>query len=231
MSVTTPTVSPAVSPAAALPADPAVRRTRALLTAGAAAGPLWAAVSLAQAVARDGYDITRHPLSMLANGGPGWIQITNFVVTGLLAIAGSAGLRRALRGRPGGIWAPRLLLSYGVGTVLAGVFVVDPGDGFAGAPAGVPETVSAASAAHMAAGSLTFISLIAALYVLGRAFARGGERGLAAVSLAAGTALLAGNVWAMSGGAGGSLAIASGGITAMVWASVISGRLSRGLTA
>jgi hypothetical protein len=44
--------------ATATPATAA--RTRTLLTAGAVAGPLWAAVSLAQAATRDGYDITRH---------------------------------------------------------------------------------------------------------------------------------------------------------------------------
>ncbi|QDY76737.1 DUF998 domain-containing protein [Streptomyces qinzhouensis] len=221
MSVTTTAVSPAVTSG---------QRTRALLAAGAAAGPLWAVVSLVQAAARDGYDITRHPLSMLSNGSPGWIQITNFVVAGLLAIAGSAGLRRALRGAPGGIWAPRLLLVHGIGMVLAGVFVVDAGDGFAGTPTGTPETISAASAAHLAAGSLSFIALIAALYVLGRSFSRAGERGLAIASRAAGTALLIGNVWASGGGTGGSLAIAVGGITAMVWASAIAGRLSRRVT-
>ncbi|MFJ8232251.1 DUF998 domain-containing protein [Streptomyces sp. NPDC094448] len=225
MSLTTTAVSPA-GVAAALSG----RRARAGLAAGAAAGPLWAVVSLAQAAVRDGYDITRHPLSMLANGSPGWIQTTNFVVAGLLAIAGSAGLRRALRGRPGGTWAPALLLVHGVGMVLAGVFTVDPGDGFAGAPAGAPQTISAASAAHLAAGSLSFIALIAGLWVLGRHFSRAGERGFAAGCRAAGTALLVGNAWAMSGSAGGSLAIAVGGIVAMVWASVIAGRLFRRVT-
>ncbi|MYS62648.1 DUF998 domain-containing protein [Streptomyces sp. SID5473] len=226
MTLTTTAVSPA-GVAAALSG----RRARAQLAAGAAAGPLWAVVSLAQAAVRDGYDITRHPLSMLANGSPGWIQTTNFVVAGLLSVAGAAGLRRALRGRPGGTWAPVLLLVHGVGMVLAGVFTVDPGDGFAGTPAGAPQTISAESAAHLAAGSLSFLALIAGLWVLGRYFSRAGERGFAMGCRTAGTALLLGNVWAMSGSAGGSLAIAVGGIVAMVWASVIAGRLSRGVTA
>ena len=32
------------------------------------AGPLWVTVSVAQAATRDGFDITRHPLSLLSTG-------------------------------------------------------------------------------------------------------------------------------------------------------------------
>src|SRR4030088_2017127 len=52
------------------------------------AGPFYVAVSLAQALTRDGFDLTRHAWSMLANGSLGWIQITNLIVTGLIVISG-----------------------------------------------------------------------------------------------------------------------------------------------
>ncbi|WP_327138784.1 DUF998 domain-containing protein [Nocardia sp. NBC_01327] len=39
---------------------------------------------------------TRHLLSALSRGDLGWIQTTNFVVTGLLAAAGAVGARRVL---------------------------------------------------------------------------------------------------------------------------------------
>ena len=92
--------------------------TRTLLAAGLVAGPLYTAVWLGQAATREGFDITRHPASLLANGGPGWIQTANFVIAGILSIAAAVGVRRSITGR-GSRWAPRLLGAYGVGLLLA----------------------------------------------------------------------------------------------------------------
>ncbi|GAB3156324.1 DUF998 domain-containing protein [Micromonospora sonneratiae] len=202
--------------------------TRSLLTCAAVAGPLWVTVSLAQAAIRDGFDLTRHPLSMLSNGSLGWLQITNFVLAGILTVLGAAGLRRALHDTPGGRWAPRLVLVSGVGMVAAGVFVMDPADGFpVGTPYGMPEALTWHSYGHMAAGSIAFTALIAACYVLGHHFGRAGERGAAVSSRIAGTALLLGNGWAMSGGRAGSLTLAVGAIAAMLWISTVAARYRR----
>ena len=202
--------------------------TRTLLACGAVAAPLWSAVSLTQAATRPGFDLTRHPLSALSNGSLGWLQITNFLVAGVLTIVGAVGLRRVLRGRPGGRWAPRLVAVSGVGLVAAGVFVMDPADGFPiGTPAGMPASLSWHSYGHMAAGTVTFASLIAACYVLGRYFRRTGDRTRAVASRIAGTALLVGDAWAMVGGKAGSLTLAVGAITAMLWVSAVAARLSR----
>lgn len=77
--------------------------TRALLAAGVIAGPLYIAVGLVQMLIRPGFDIRRHELSLMSNGDLGWIQIGNFVVTGLLSIACALGVRRVLRGSRGGL--------------------------------------------------------------------------------------------------------------------------------
>ncbi|WP_240506561.1 DUF998 domain-containing protein [Thermoactinospora rubra] len=202
--------------------------TRALLACGAVSAPLWSAVSLAQAAARDGFDLTRHPLSALANGDLGWLQIANFVVGGLLMIAGAAGLRRALRGTPGGTWTPRLVRLAGIGMVAAGAFVMDPADGFpAGTPAGMPQAISWHGYAHMAAGTLTFATLIAACFVLGRHFGRAADRRAAVAARLAGTALLLGDGWAMTGGKGGSLTLAAGAVAAMGFVSWVAARYRR----
>ncbi|GAA0947508.1 DUF998 domain-containing protein [Nonomuraea longicatena] len=191
------------------------------LTAGAVGMPLWALVSLTQAATRDGFDLTRHPLSMLSNGDLGWLQIANFFLCGLLTIAGALGLRRA----DAGVWVPRLLLVNGVGWIGAGVFVIDPGDGFpAGTPYGVPAGMSGMGVGHMAVGAVAFAALIATCYVLGRRFGRAGERGSAVASYIAGTALLLGNGWAMTGGRYGSLTLAVGAITAMLWVAAVTAR-------
>ena len=76
--------------------DPATAVTRSLLGYGVIAGPLYVVVSLAQALTRDGFDLTRHAWSLLANGSMGWIQIANLILVGAMTIAFAAGLRRAL---------------------------------------------------------------------------------------------------------------------------------------
>ena len=64
-----------------------------LLTCGMLAGPLYVGLWVLQIFIRKGYDPSRHDLSLLSNGDLGWIQITNFLVSGLLVILGAAGLR------------------------------------------------------------------------------------------------------------------------------------------
>ncbi|WP_433361639.1 DUF998 domain-containing protein [Actinoplanes sp. CA-142083] len=207
-----------MSAVAAFAAVPTTRsRTRSLLLAGAVAAPLWAGVSLVQAFTRDGFDITRHPLSMLSTGSLGWLQIANFLIAGALMVAGAVGLRDVVDSR----WAPRLLAVSGAGVFAAGIFTMDPADGFpAGTPAG-PGVLSWHSFAHFGSGTIAFGTLIAACYVLARHFARSGDRRRALASAAAGTALLLGNGWAMSGGTAGSLTLAIGAITAMLWVSAL----------
>ncbi|WP_169981598.1 DUF998 domain-containing protein [Microbispora sp. H10836] len=197
------------------------RSTRALLTCAVLTTPVFGIVSLAQAFTREGFDLLRHPLSMLSTGDLGWLQIGTFWITAVLTVAGAIGLRRAMRGTPGGTWAPRLLLVEGAGLAAAGVFVMDPGDGFpAGTPLGAPAGMSWHAMLHMAAGSVAFTALIAACFVLGRHFARAGRGGHAVASRLSGLALLLGNAWAMSGGRAGSLTLCVGVLVAMAWVSV-----------
>ena len=111
--------------------------TRALLTCGVVAGPVYIVVAVIQMFIRPGFDIRRHALSLLSNGALGWIQIGNFLVTGLLVIAGALGMRRVLRGSRGGTWGPLLIGVYGLGLIGAGIFRADPALGF---PPGTPRT-------------------------------------------------------------------------------------------
>ncbi|WP_433364964.1 DUF998 domain-containing protein [Streptosporangium sp. CA-115845] len=202
---------------------PVTPAPRTLLACSVAAAALFTVVSLAQAFTREGFDLTRHPLSMLSTGDLGWLQIANFLLSGALTIAGAIGLRRVLHGTPGGTWAPRLILVNGVATAAAGVFVMDPGDGFpAGTPLGQPTAMSGSALLHMVAGSIAFTALIAACFVLGRHFSRAGRPGFAAASRLSGLVFALGDVWAMSGGQAGSLTLAIGAITAMVWVAVVA---------
>jgi hypothetical membrane protein len=83
-----------------------------------------------QAFTVDGFDLRRHPLSLLSVGEHGWIQIANFVISGALVLACAVGLRRPLHPGRGGTWGPGLVGFVGVGLIVAGVFTADAGSGF-----------------------------------------------------------------------------------------------------
>ena len=93
------------------------RGTRALLACGVVAGPLFIIVAFIQVLIRSGFDPRRHPLSLLSLGDLGWIQITNFVVGGLLFTASAVGIRRTMRSGPGRRWGPWLIGVFGVSLV------------------------------------------------------------------------------------------------------------------
>src|SRR4051794_40180011 len=168
--ITTDTFDPQCSPAA--------RVTRSLLGYGVIAGPFYVTVSLAQALTRDGFQLDKHAWSLLENGSLGWIQITNFILTGLMTVAAVAGLRRAMTAGRGRTWAPLLIAVYGISLVGAGIFTADPAQGF---PLGTPEitTVSWHGMLHFLTGGIGFLCLIAACLVLGSRFALAGRTGLA----------------------------------------------------
>ncbi|WP_353649134.1 DUF998 domain-containing protein [Nakamurella sp. A5-74] len=170
-----PTRAGTVSTAAALTAD---RVTKSLLGYGVIAGPVYLLTSLLQAATRDGFDVRRHAWSQLSLGDRGWIQTTNFVLSGLMVIAFAAGLRRALSGGAAVTWAPRLIAVFGLSLVTAGVFRVDPAAGF---PVGTPQTgvMSTSALVHFAAGGVGFTALAVALLVLAGRLSGEGFEGLA----------------------------------------------------
>src|SRR5690349_84503 len=99
--------------AAATPARPPRRPNHPLL-AGLVAGPLFVATFLIEGGFRNGYDPMRHPISSLALGSTGWIQIVNFLVAGVLTLTFAVGLRRSLRPGPGAAAGPALVAGWGV---------------------------------------------------------------------------------------------------------------------
>jgi hypothetical protein len=188
----------------AAPSGKSIRATKILLTLGAVAGPLYVLVGATQAVFRAGFDIRQHALSLLSNGGLGWIQITNFLLTGVLTIVAAVGIRRVLRGAPGGTWAPRMISLYGVGLIAAGMFRADPSFGF---PPGTPDgrgTVTWHGMLHLISGSVGFIGFIAACLVMARRFAIVGRSDWALYSRVTGVFFLAAFI-GIASGAGNAL--------------------------
>jgi hypothetical protein len=117
------------------------------------AGPLFIVVALIQAFIRRGFDLGRHPISLLPLGDLGWIQIANFVISGLLAVGFAVAIRRVLHPGRAGTWGPVLVGAFGAGLITAGILVADPSLGFRRAlptrspptPAGTPRGTGSAS--------------------------------------------------------------------------------------
>ena len=199
--------------------------TRALLICGIVAGPLFTIVGLTQAFTRPGFDLTRHALSLLENGDLGWIQISCFLITGLLYVACAVGMRQVMRGSRGGTWGPVLIAVMGVGLICAAFFRADPGLGF---PPGTPanaNTLSWHGMGHLIVGSIAFISLIAVCFVFARRFVSQRQYGWSVYSAVTGVlffvslaGLSTGHLWMNS-------AFVFTTLNALVWVSVMAGKL------
>jgi Protein of unknown function (DUF998) len=200
--------------------------TRSLLGYGLLAGPFYLIAGLSEALTRRGYQLTRHDLSLLANGSLGWIHVGVLVVTGLMIIAAAAGMRRALAGAPGGRWGPRLVAGHGLGLVGAGVFIADPMNGFPlGTPDGPPVHPTMHGFLHLVVGGLGFLCLIAATAVLARA----DGRGWAWYSRGTGVAFLAGFAGIASGSSSPAVILGfwAAVVLAFAWLAALSLRLYR----
>ncbi|MET7419142.1 DUF998 domain-containing protein [Dactylosporangium sp. NPDC005555] len=192
-----------------------------LVNCGAIAGFVFLGGSFAQAFTRPGFDLRRHALSALTLGDLGWLQVTTFVLTGLLALAFAVGLRRALR--PG--WAgPALIGTYGIGMIGGGIFTPDPAFGWpSGAPAGLPEHLSTSNTLHTVFGAMAFMSLIVAGLVFARRYARQGRRAWMVHSYASSAAafILTALPWSEESA---SLRFAFGAIVISSWLAAVSWR-------
>jgi hypothetical protein len=194
-----------------------------LLAAGVVAGPLFVVIVLIQLAITPGFDLNRHPISLLSLSDTGWIQIANFVIAGVLAVAFAVGTRRVLTGR-GSTWGPRLLTVYGLGLVAGGVFLADPGLGFPpGTPEGIPSTFSWHGTIHAIAPPLALSALIGAVVVFARRFAGHGERGWVLYSLLTIGAAVA--LVISMGFEGASLRLALATAIGWAWISALAGRL------
>ncbi|WP_067648061.1 DUF998 domain-containing protein [Nocardia harenae] len=192
---------------------------KSLLACGAVAGPLFVSAIVLQAITRTGFDPARHPLSLLALGDFGWLQVANFLLAGALAVAGAAGLHR--RFDAGRRWSlvPGLIAAYGVALIWAGVFPADAADGF---PPGATETVSWHGVLHSIAPATAGLALVVAAFVGARRFARAGRRGWAAYSV--GTALAYLVLSAVAFGLPDYRWMLLGGAMLWLWPSVIAVR-------
>ncbi|MFC0106786.1 DUF998 domain-containing protein [Kibdelosporangium aridum] len=201
-----------------------VRITRSLLGYGVLAGPFYVIVSVVQGLTRSGFDFTRHPWSVLANGDLGWIQTTNLILTGLMVLAAAVGMRQLLKGGVGGTWGPGLIGAFGLSMVASGIFPADPVPGF---PSDIVNLAmpTMANTLHFAFGAIGFVCFAIATFVIARRFA---GLGWATYSRITGVAFLL-SFGAMAAGPGvGILIFTAGVLAAFTWLATTSVRFYRG---
>jgi Protein of unknown function (DUF998) len=167
------------------------RGTRGLLYCGLVAGPVFVTTFLAEGAARDGYRPSRHPVSSLALGPRGRVQVANFAVAGTLVLAGAVGLGRAAHPGLSGRAEQALIGAAGAGLIGAAVFATDPVSGY---PPGTPDAITQPSRTgviHNLAAVPVFLGLPAAAFIRGGQSIRAGHRGFALYCAATATTMLA----------------------------------------
>jgi uncharacterized protein DUF998 len=157
---------------------------------GALAGPIFVLAALIIGSFRDRYSQLRLPISLLAVGHNGWMQIVNFVVCGLSFLVLALGMRSILTGRSAR-WVPVLIAIVGVGLVGAGLFPADPGLGFP--PHGQAEPGPTMHGhLHDVFSVAVFAGLPWTMIVLARYFRDRGAAGWARASMICGVVLAVG---------------------------------------
>jgi hypothetical membrane protein len=139
--------------------------TQLLLACGVIGALLNIVALLILGATRPGYNAWQIPDSSLELGEGGWIQITNYVISGALLLGFAIGLRRILRTGRGSTWGPILLGLFGLSFIGSGIFITDP---LLGYPPGASSTATIPGTLHDFLGLLQFSSLAAACFVLAR---------------------------------------------------------------
>ncbi len=140
-----------------------------LLLACGAIGPLlFIVVFLIEGATRPNYSALHNFVSSLSLGDQGWVQITNFLICGMLVLCFAIGLQRVLHSGKGSILGPILLGIFGLSLIGAALFVTDP---LLGYPPGASSTPTLHGTLHVLLSLVAFIALPAACFVLARRFA------------------------------------------------------------
>lgn len=150
--------------------------TRARLTCGVIAGPMYVIVTLIQTVTRDGFDMKLHRFTLLTAGDLGWIHQANMVLVGGLTLLFASGVRQLMRPARGAVWGPRLLALFGLAYFVGGLLTADPVVGFP--PGTTQEMVQKTwhGVAQNASRGISTLLLIATSLVIASWFAAQGRR-------------------------------------------------------
>ncbi len=166
------------------------RTTKILLLCGPLGSFSFIILSLIQGLVRENYFPLRFPMSSLAIGSEGFIQVANFIIAGVLTIIGAYAWKKTSISLKNYTWTPRLFTLVGIGLIGAGIFSTDPVYGY-------PITAPLATAQFTIPGKLhelfaliVFICLPLACFKFYKALKTTENKGLALFSLASGVGVL-----------------------------------------
>lgn len=168
------------------------KSARGLLRCGAVAGSLFVSVFLIEGVRRPDYRPLRHPVSSLALGPQGWVQVANFAATGMLYLAGAVGLARSPDPNARTRIAAAALGATGIGLLGSAACRTDPVSGYPPGTPATPAEITATGNMHTVAGLPIFLGIPAAAAAFAWQAARSGRPGWAAYSAATAAATLTG---------------------------------------
>lgn len=153
---------------------------------GAVSGPLFVLTFLIEGVMREHYSQMHTPVSMLALGSLGWVQVTNFLITGVLVLAFATGLWRRYQATRAVSLSAMLLMILALTIIGAGVF---PADGISAQPhAAISQTWrhSLHGILHHYFAATAFFVLPASSFVMACQFCKWRQKGWAVYSVISG---------------------------------------------
>jgi len=134
---------------------------------GGTVGPiLFTLVYTLDGIYLPGYDAIKRPTSDLSLGPNGWVQITNFILLGILMVGLAIAVRSSRSPLSSSKWISRLISVFGVGLVIAGIFLTDPTPGYP--PGSLVASFTLHGAVHQIGSLLAFGSLLTVCFVTAR---------------------------------------------------------------
>jgi hypothetical protein len=174
-------------------------KTKSLLACGVIVCPLFILTVLIQGSIRSDYNPYKYPLSSLSIGDQGWVQIANFIITGLLIILFSVGLKRIFNSEKEKFHAPLLMMLVGIGLTGAGIFVTDPVFGYPENQPLILKQFTFHGHLHDAFSMLVFICLPWMCFAFRKQFSSTGKKGWAGYSAFTGFTMITAFILASMG--------------------------------
>jgi len=157
---------------------------------GAMSGPVFVGTTLILGVMRAHYSQLRYPVSMLALGSSGWVQVTNFLITGILVLVFALGLWRHYRTSRVMTLSAMLIVLLALTIIGAGVFPTDGISAQLHGPASLTWHHTLHGQLHRVFASTGFFVLPMSSFAMACQFCRWRQNGWALYSLISGISSL-----------------------------------------